>query len=55
MLRQSRIEAPGALRHVICRGIERRKFAETVQTGMILPQDWAKSSLKRLRRVMLGR
>ncbi len=26
MLRQARIDAPGALHHIICRGIERRKI-----------------------------
>jgi len=26
MLRKSRIDAPGALHHIICRGIERRKI-----------------------------
>jgi REP element-mobilizing transposase RayT len=26
MPRQSRIDAPGALHHIICRGIERRKI-----------------------------
>ena len=26
MLRKARIDAPGALHHIICRGIERRKI-----------------------------
>jgi hypothetical protein len=29
MPRRTRIDAPGALHHIICRGIERRKIFET--------------------------
>jgi hypothetical protein len=36
MPRKARIDAPGALHHIICRGIERRRIFTTMLTEMIL-------------------
>ena len=36
MARRARIDAPGALHHIICRGIERGVIFQVMPTGTIL-------------------
>jgi len=55
MQRRSRIDAAGALHHIMVRGIEGGWCSETIRAGINFSNDWEKSFRKRRRSAAHGR
>ena len=54
MPRKARIDALGALHHIIVRGIERRKIFMMILIGIILLTGWTQFKRKPVPRVLPG-